>query len=202
MQPTGGLGIRPDHPHLHDQSPSHPWTGGSPTGSLPRAFRSCCRHQRRPASLCGSSPARRLADLGMLKRWFRQFVEVRDSEGAERSIVSAVDAGAGKSEMVDFLFASATDHRFIDVGHVADFTNKALEALDSAGWDLAAPVLASLASSYAGAGADGRIQQLALPGGSGRSSEQAFEKLPGALEAGRRRRRPGESSPHWIASGF
>src|SRR5262245_6311571 len=67
------------------------------------------------------------ADLGMLKKWFRQFVEVRDSEGAERAIVSAVDAGATRGEMADFLFASATDHRFIDVGHVADFTNKALE---------------------------------------------------------------------------
>ena len=32
-------------------------------------------------------------DLATLKGWFRRFVEVRDSEGAERCIVSAVRAG-------------------------------------------------------------------------------------------------------------
>jgi nitrite reductase/ring-hydroxylating ferredoxin subunit len=34
------------------------------------------------------------ADLTALKLWFRRFVEVRDAEGAERCIVSAVRAGA------------------------------------------------------------------------------------------------------------
>ena len=33
------------------------------------------------------------ADLPTLKRWLRRFVEVRDSEGAERCIASAVEAG-------------------------------------------------------------------------------------------------------------
>jgi hypothetical protein len=33
------------------------------------------------------------------------------------------------------LFAAATDHRFIDVGHALDFTNKALEALDKLEWE-------------------------------------------------------------------
>lgn len=69
-------------------------------------------------------------DLPTLKRWFRRFVEVRDYEGAERCIVSALDAGAGPGEMADLLFSAATDHRYLTVGHVADFTNKALEALD------------------------------------------------------------------------
>ncbi len=35
------------------------------------------------------------------------------------------------------LFAAATDHRYLTIGHALDFTNKALEALDLAGWDLA-----------------------------------------------------------------
>src|SRR5262249_1037760 len=38
-------------------------------------------------------PAR---DMATLKRWFRQFVEVRDSEGAERALISAVPAGAAQ----------------------------------------------------------------------------------------------------------
>jgi len=90
-------------------------------------------------------------DVVVLKRWFRQFVEVRDSEGAERCIVSAVRAGADDRQLADLLFAAATDHRYIRTGHVLDFTNKALESLDAVGWDreLAEPVLASLATQYA-----------------------------------------------------
>ncbi len=88
-------------------------------------------------------------DLPTLKRWFRQFIEVRDADGAERCIVSAVRAGADHRQMADMLFAAATDHRYIQIGHVLDFTNKALEALDVAGWELAEPVLASLARGFA-----------------------------------------------------
>src|SRR5262249_41644006 len=73
------------------------------------------------------------ADVPTLKRWFRQFIEVRDAEGAERCIVSAVRSGADHRQMADMLFAAATDHRYIQIGHVLDFTNKALESLDTAG---------------------------------------------------------------------
>jgi hypothetical protein len=60
-------------------------------------------------------------------------------------------AGADHVQMADMLFAAVTDRRYIDVGHPADFTNKALEALDTAGWELAEPVLTSLVRGYAGA---------------------------------------------------
>lgn len=88
-----------------------------------------------------------------LKRWFRRFIEVRDAEGAERCIVSAVRAGADHRQLADMLFAAVTDHRYIQVGHPLDFTNKALEALDVVGWapENAELVLTSLASSYANA---------------------------------------------------
>lgn len=89
--------------------------------------------------------------LDALKRWFRRFVEVRDAEGAERCIVSAVHDGADHRQVADMLFAAATDHRYIQTGHPLDFTNKAFEALDVAGWEHAAAVLSSLAPAYAGA---------------------------------------------------
>ena len=89
------------------------------------------------------------ASVPEIKRWLRRFVEVRDTEGAERCIVSAVRTGASPREVADMMFAAATDHRYIDGGHTLDFTNKAFEALDHAGWDLAEPVLASLARGYA-----------------------------------------------------
>jgi nitrite reductase/ring-hydroxylating ferredoxin subunit len=91
-------------------------------------------------------------DPAALKRWFRQFVEVRDAEGAERCIVSAVRAGASSAQLADMLFAAATDHRYVTTGHLLDFTNKALEGLDVAGWEHAEPALASLATGYADAG--------------------------------------------------
>ncbi|MEM7131066.1 MAG: Rieske (2Fe-2S) protein [Chloroflexota bacterium] len=89
--------------------------------------------------------------LTTLKRWFRGFIEVRDAEGAERCIVSAIQAGATSETMADMLFSAVTDYRYIDIGHPADFTNKAFEALDVVGWEHAEAVLTSLVSGYAGA---------------------------------------------------
>jgi nitrite reductase/ring-hydroxylating ferredoxin subunit len=97
-----------------------------------------------PLPAAGTEP-RRLAG------WFRQFVEVRDAEGAERAVVSAVRAGATPAELADMLFAAATDHRYLESGHALDFVNKALEALDLVGWDAAEPVLGSLAPVLAAA---------------------------------------------------
>lgn len=117
-------------------------------------------------------------DLQTLKRWFRRFVEVRDAEGAERCIVSALRTGAGPAALADLLFAAATDHRFIRTGHVLDFTNKAFEALDVAGWHLAEPVLASLASEYANADRMEESNAWRNPVDLVAIVERAFEELP------------------------
>ena len=90
-------------------------------------------------------------DLKTLKQWFRRFILVRDAEGAERCIITALRAGAGPQEMADILFSAATDFRYIDVGHPLDFTNKAFEALDIVGWEQAEAVLTSLVPGYASA---------------------------------------------------
>jgi len=90
-------------------------------------------------------------ELETLKRWLRRFITVRDNEGAERCVVSALRNGATSEQMADMLFAAVTDHRYIDIGHPADFTNKAFEALDIAGWEHAEAVLTSLVRGYANA---------------------------------------------------
>jgi nitrite reductase/ring-hydroxylating ferredoxin subunit len=127
-------------------------------------------------------------DPAVLKRWFRQFVEVRDSDGAERCIVSAVRAGGDDRQLADLLFAAATDHRYIRTGHVLDFTNKALESLDvagqgGAGWDrdLAEPVLASLATEYAVADRMEESNSWRHPVDVVSILEHAFEQLPTVL---------------------
>jgi nitrite reductase/ring-hydroxylating ferredoxin subunit len=91
------------------------------------------------------------AEPAAVARWFRRFVEVRDAEGAERALVSAVRAGQSPTQLADMLFAAATDHRYLDFGHALDFVNKALDALDIAGWDRAEAVLASLPAQIADA---------------------------------------------------
>src|SRR6188508_916118 len=88
-------------------------------------------------------------ETARLALWFRNFVEVRDAEGAERALISAVRSGASPNELADMLFAAATDHRYLDGGHTLDFVNKALEALDIVGWDAAEGVLTSLAPQLA-----------------------------------------------------
>ncbi len=83
-------------------------------------------------------------DPERLHQWFRQFVEVRDAEGAERCLVSAIAAGFPPATLAGMIFAAATDHRYLATGHALDFANKAFEALEIAGWDYAGPVLTSL----------------------------------------------------------
>jgi nitrite reductase/ring-hydroxylating ferredoxin subunit len=121
------------------------------------------------------------APLASLKAWFRQFVEVRDAEGAERCLVSAVRAGGGSGELADMLFAAATDHRYIRGGHVLDFTNKALEGLDAAGWERAEPVLASLAAEYADADRMEEANEWRHPIDLVAILEAAFAELLGAV---------------------
>jgi nitrite reductase/ring-hydroxylating ferredoxin subunit len=126
------------------------------------------------------------ASIPEIKRWFRRFVEVRDSEGAERCIVSAVRTGASPRDVADMMFAAATDHRYLDGGHTLDFTNKAFEALDHAGWDLAEPVLASLARGYATGDRMEEANSWRNPIDLIAILEPTFETIPDALATGHR----------------
>lgn len=123
-------------------------------------------------------------DLPTLKRWFRRFIEVRDDEGAERCVVSAVRAGATSAEMADMVFAAITDHRYIQIGHPADFANKALEALDIAGWEFAEPTLASLVRGIAAANRMEESNTWRNPIDLIELLEAAFEDVPAAVAAG------------------
>jgi nitrite reductase/ring-hydroxylating ferredoxin subunit len=125
------------------------------------------------------------ADLATLKRWLRDFIEVRDAEGAERCVISAVRARADHKQMADMLFAAATDHRYIAIGHSADFINKAFEALDIAGWEHAELVLTSVVSGLAMAPRSEESLEWRHPVDVVAICERAFEGIEAALEAGR-----------------
>ena len=117
-------------------------------------------------------------DFATLKRWLRQFVAVRDEEGAERCVVTAIKAGATPQQMAEMLFTAVTDFRYIDTGHPADFTNKAFEALDLAGWEYAAPALTSLVRGYARANRREESNAWRHPIDLVALLEEAFARLP------------------------
>lgn len=130
----------------------------------------------------------RAPEPALLAAWFRRFIEVRDSEGAERALVSAVRGGASRHALADMLFAAATDHRYLDGGHTLDFVNKALEALDAAGWGRAEAVLASLPAQLAGAVRMEEANAWRNPVDLVALLERAFSALPQAVASGRERR--------------
>ena len=129
-------------------------------------------------------------DLDTLKRWFRQFIESRDAQAAERCITTALRLGANDQQMADMFFAAATDHRFLDVGHTLDFTNKALEALDELGWEnnkaLLEDVLGSLVPGYATAERMEESSSWRYPIDIVAILESGFQELPAVLEHGKR----------------
>lgn len=133
--------------------------------------------------LPGGSP-----ELPLLKQWFRRFITVRDDEGAERCIVTALRAGAGPQAMADILFSAATDFRYVDVGHPLDFTNKAFEALDIVGWEQAEQVLTSLVPGYAAARRMEESNAWRNPIDLIVLLRDAFGQLPDALENGAAKR--------------
>jgi nitrite reductase/ring-hydroxylating ferredoxin subunit len=106
----------------------------------------------------GESPRFQLAELptrdvapARIKEWFRSFVEVRDRDGAERALLTAINSGVAHDALADMLFAAATDHFFLDGGHTLDFINKACEMLDTVGWHQAGEILPSVIPSLTNA---------------------------------------------------
>ncbi len=133
-------------------------------------------------------------DIGTLKCWFRNFVDLRDSDGAERCLASAIRSGADRVAISEMLYSAATDHRYLDSGHVLDFTNKAFEALEIAGWDLAEQVLTSLVPLYTGATRMEERSSWRHPVDIAKILDTSFsEDLPSALHEGQRKRDSGDS---------
>ena len=114
---------------------------------------------RQVASECAGRPPRFLVDPlptgetrpEVFKDWFRSFIEVRDDEGAERCLRTAIDLSISQRDIADMVFAAATDRIYLDAGHILDFCNKAFEILDHIGWEHAGHILTSLVHGMASA---------------------------------------------------
>lgn len=116
--------------------------------------------------------------LPRLKDWFRQFIEVRDADGAERTLLTAIDRGASSPELADLLFTAGTDHVFLDGGHTVDFINKACELLDLIGWDKANMILPSLVRGMASARRSEELNTWRHPVDLVRLLDPVFQRLP------------------------
>jgi len=64
------------------------------------------------------------------KRWLRRWTTVRHREAAERTLLTAISAGASSAVLADALLAASTERAYADTGHSLDFINKAFECLD------------------------------------------------------------------------
>ena len=114
---------------------------------------------RQVAAECAGRPPRFLVDPlptgetrpEVFEGWFRGFIEVRDEEGAERCLRTAIGLSISPREIADMIFAAATDRVYLDAGHVVDFCNKAFELLDHVGWEHAGQMLTSLVPGIASA---------------------------------------------------
>lgn len=84
-----------------------------------------------------------------LKTWFRYFIEVRNADGAERTILTAIAQDATPTQICDIMVAAATDHFYRDGGHTLDFINKAFELLERIGWEKAYEVIPTLVGMLA-----------------------------------------------------
>ncbi|MFC7210277.1 Rieske (2Fe-2S) protein [Natronoarchaeum sp. GCM10025321] len=119
-----------------------------------------------------------------LRSWFRDNIEVRDSDGAERVIRAAINAGLDENEIAGLLVAAATDHIYLDAGHRLDFINKAFETLDHVGWDRADDVLPSLVPGLASASRAEEASTWRQPIDVAALRSEIAEELPTLLAAG------------------
>jgi len=118
-----------------------------------------------------------------LRSWLRRSIQVRDADGAERALQTAIAAGVAPQALASMLYAAATDHYFIDTGHVLDYVNKACEFLDLAGWSEAPAVLGSLIPAMAAARRSEELNAWRHPVDLVALVEPALQRLP-ALAGG------------------
>ena len=153
----------------------------------PRALYQGLMHVSRE---CAGRPPRFLVDplptgetrAEVFKGWFRRFIDVRDEEGAERCLRTAIEVGLPPQTVADIIFAASTDHVYLDAGHTVDFANKAFELLDHIGWEHAGQVLTSLVRGMATARRSEELSSWRHPIDIASMVWQAREELPALFD--------------------
>jgi nitrite reductase/ring-hydroxylating ferredoxin subunit len=122
-----------------------------------------------------------------LKEWFRDCVEVRDRDGAERVLLTAIDT-LPREDVAELLFAAATDSLYLNAGHSLDFINTAFETLEDLSWaDHADAALASTLDQLTGATRSEELSSWRQPVDIADLVFDAHDLLPDLVAAGERR---------------
>lgn len=119
-----------------------------------------------------------------LKEWFRYFIDVRNPDGAERAILTALAQGATIAEACDMMVCAATDHFYRDGGHALDFVNKGFEVLDHVGWERATDILPTLAGVLARSSRSEEQNRWRSPHDLSGMLYAEFSKLPEIIASG------------------
>jgi nitrite reductase/ring-hydroxylating ferredoxin subunit len=151
---------------------------------------------RRVAADCAGAAPRReraplqgtAASLEVLRRWFRQWTEVRHRDAAERTLLTAIAQGAELAELADMMLGAVTDRPFADGGHALDFLNTAFECIDLIGQEHAAAILPSVVGQLVEARGADEQNAWRHPHDLIALLTSAFEALPDAVHEGEGRR--------------
>ena len=146
---------------------------------------------RAVADDCADQPPRfqqptfdnRSLSTARLKGWFRENCEVRDADGAERCLLTAVEA-LPPGEVAELLVAAATDHLYLSAGHTLDFVNSALSTVEHLGWDQAPAVLAATVPQFTDATRSEEQSAWRQPVDVAALCFDAHERLPDLVAAG------------------
>ncbi|MFW5434673.1 Rieske (2Fe-2S) protein [Paenibacillus apiarius] len=112
-----------------------------------------------------------------LTEWYRDCIEVRDTQGAERVLLTLVKAGADEKRLFSMMSMAATDHFYINGGHTLDFHNKAFESLKYVGQEQRNYVLASLVPMFGNASRSEELHSWQSPINLVQPLKEAFEEL-------------------------
>ncbi|MCJ8008076.1 Rieske (2Fe-2S) protein [Lederbergia wuyishanensis] len=116
-----------------------------------------------------------------LSEWYRHCVEVRDSQGAERVLLTAIELGFSNEQLADMMMTAITDHFYVNTGHTVDFHNKAFEILNQIGFEHRPYVLSSLLPGIGNISRSEESHSWQSPVNLVKPLMEAFQELPDIL---------------------
>ena len=112
-----------------------------------------------------------------LVKWYRDCIEVRDTQGAERVLLTALQNGMDEKRLSAMMGSAATDHFYMNGGHTLDFHNKAFESLKYVEKKHHHYVLTSLVSMFGGASRSEELHSWKSPVNLVEPLKEIFEEL-------------------------
>lgn len=119
--------------------------------------------------------------IEQLSEWYRRNIEVRDAQGAERVLLTAIELGASTEQISNMMMTAVTDHFYMNIGHTLDFHNKAFEMLTHIGEEYRPNVLSSLLPEVSNASRSEESHSWQSPVNLVQPLQEAFVELPPIL---------------------